>query len=244
MLKGMKRKTMLALFLALVLAFQMSVGAFAADEIATDTTPTAGTAGPTDVDNTTGKTIDVPTVLRLPVLKIEVGVPSTVVVNPYGLKYKVDTTDYTDQVINAPTTIHNLSGIGVQVTVTPTAKKGSTTDPQSVIIADEESLDAESATKKIKMNLKLIAGTESFVGTESNYSSATQTAAVVDVAQTDRWQTASITLSADGEATAWAGYKIEGQTAGKGATWGENDQISLSVAFKITAKLDSDKAAE
>lgn len=207
----MKMRKLLAAVSALVMALGLTTTAFAED-----TPVTNGSA-----------TINITTTLNLPAIKVTIGTPGAVVINPYKMKYTLNSTDYTDSLITAPTSIKSNSTIKIKVDAKPTVIKNSSSDLKIATESTASRTDKAVFMELLMDNVDAQGDVATFDG-----SSGTPAKAVVKESSPE---TATITMPAaadetDGNAK-YAAFRIKGDSSG--TDWTSDDKVDLSIVFDI-----------
>ncbi len=210
----MKRNKILASLLALSLCMGLTVPAFAVDtELGTD----AGT---------NSAEITVTSELKIPTIKVTIGSPGTMIVNPYGMAVTVESAEVHDTLITSPALLTNDSDMNVKISAVPTV-----TVSADVTVQEDGGVIADGTTRKtISMTLYMApnaAGTgtaQTLTGSEADVSS-------VPVKKNGS-EAANITLEAKtAAASTYGSYQIKGYSAG--TDWATGDTISTKIAFSI-----------
>ncbi len=209
----MKRNKILASLLALSLCIGLAVPAFAAD---------------TELGTTANKNtaeITVTSELKLPTIKVTIGSPDKIIVNPYGMAVTVNSAEVHDTLITAPALLKNESHVDVEISAVPTV-----TVSQDVTVQEDGGVIADGTTKKtISMTLYMApnaTGTntaQTLTGSEDGVSSAP--------VKKNGSEAAKITLGAGATAATFGSYQIKGYSAG--TDWASGDTISTKIAFSI-----------
>ncbi len=240
----MKRKNILAILLALVMALNFSVTAFAA--------PTAPTPTDNPMNWDTGKenasaSVTLKGLIYVPTIKVTLGSAQDVIVNPYNLKFRPTgaTSDVTESVIGAPGLITSESDVKLTIKAQPTiTSKGS-----GVSIASSPT-EAQAGGKKIFLFLELQEGdnsTDTKLPSGSNWmlgtAFTTKTASTaVFKENTASLDTATLTLGAAAVGSPkYAAFNIagvSGKPADSETPWDSSaDQIGLNVVFTFAPDL-------
>lgn len=212
----MKHK-ILASVLAVTMAMGMSMTAFAADTAITAPDGTSGIYGA----ELTGDSI-----VKVPTIKITVpSALSQVAINPYKMKYTVDSKEYTDQIVFAEQTIKNESDVAVSVNIAE-LKAGIESGSDAVIATAAPT--EKTTTKSVFMYLEL----KDKAGTYKDaYKSSEQTQLLVGGTKASA-KTDMIELAAT---TGEANFKLAGAVATRPAKdWTDKDKITVSLKFTFT----------
>jgi len=210
------KKKLLASVLALSLALGLCTSASAADEVITKSGETK---------------ITITSVLNLPTIKVTIGSPTNVIVNPYKMDYNVSDSSSIEekQIISAASTITNESGIKVSISATPTLK----TTSNDLKILTSAPTDESIKALYLAFNMAVTADPTNYTGAESG----TVTAPVVKAGDSTMTPTTVEIQLGRGDTTATTGaYIFTGACSGEG--WTAADQITdLTIAFNISPVL-------
>lgn len=216
----MKRK-FLAAMLSLSMVLGTGVTAFAADTVV-ENADNEGVYG-AEISGTSG--IEVPT--------IKVTVPATlgeVGLNPYGMTYTVDSTDYTDKIVSIANEIINESNVAIGVNVSSMAAEVPT---DSGVIFSAADLKGTETTKSVFMYLEMVKDGDKFADAYSK-TATNQLLVSIKAASKD-----SMVVLAAGDTTATkAQFKFAGKVAEKPAkAWNKKDVFTVKVKFTFTPQV-------
>jgi hypothetical protein len=218
--KMIMKKKILSLALASAMALSLSTTAFAAD--------TTTISSPEPSDGSYGASVEVTSDIKTPTISITVPGSTTVGLNPYKLEYEIDSAKYTDQIASVEQTITNASDVPVTVGATVSAKLG---DNSTASLATK----AVSATETKKsiftyLEVKEKAKEDDEAAFASSYATSNTNQVVFAAKETTK--TGLATLTADGGAACYAGFKVFGSmTATPTVAWNSNDTVAFTIKF-------------
>ncbi len=207
----MKTKKLLASACALALALGMSVPAMATDtEIA---------------QGATGTEITIGSNLMVPTIKVTVGTPANVIVNPYKMTFD---TSKTDSLYSTATKIKNESTIKVDVKATPTGSGNGVTFMETAVPTGDTRPSTPAVHMVLKMNNTADETTAgSFDGTGTGVQEA-----LIKKEGDSAIQSATIQMPEATSGATWGAFVITGDSGGDG--WDQtNNAITVKIIFTI-----------
>lgn len=229
----MKRNKIIALLLSLVLALNLGISAMAAGETFTTVTEAGDTEEHTFNHGNLNQGVKVPTLIKVPVIEVSLGIPGNIIVNPFGIKY-ADSGDpdriSTAEIISVPSTITNNSGTGVKLSLTPTV---SVNEAGGLKVDNDGTASLSDDTKKfIQVRMATLKGEdEDSVKVAGSYTDAGTIVKETGTTPTD------LILDKKGGTNPCGGYMFKGETSS--TNWTTADTVTVNVVFKITAKGNS-----
>ncbi len=232
----MKRKNIQAILLALVMALNFSLTAFAATTQPTpDTTNEAAWTAPNS-----NATLELDGIIYAPTIKVTISTATDIIVNPYGLDYKPGGTGdaVQDTIIAAPALITSDSDVKLKVEAVPTVKTIGT--EVSLVSTSAEAADGKNVFLFLELkNANSNTGDYGITTwtAPADYNSSTTTTALFKKAGETPTK-AELTMAAKSTTSTYAAFNIIG-TSGKplpgGKTWNpDTDTLTLNVVFTFT----------
>lgn len=229
----MKLRKLTSLALMGTLAAAMVVPAFAATTA--DEKIDFGAATEAEGEGTSGSaSTEVSSTVNVPTLKVSVPTSGAALLNPYCMKYQVDGSDKTDQVINRAGSLENKTeGINIKVSCAPTV-----TLPQGVTLASAAADLAKAEDKQAFLELSVDKGTAAAdPGASAQKITMAESADDLDTKQVED---ATLELD-DCKATTpnkFLNFKIGGSLS-KVQGWTVDDTIGVNLAWTFEVKLPS-----
>lgn len=187
-----------------------------------------------DTDVTTGQysgTTTVTSTMQAPTIKVTIPTTGSVVINPYGMKYRDSyNTVHTDQIISATYYIENASNVDLSVDVSAvgTAGYGSKATFASSPLKETEKNNA----LFMYVDFVNIASKYNSVTWPSAYSTSNKTQVVVSSTQAKAEDVLTLSAARSTYAPTYAAFRVTGEAAkSPEVPWGSTDNVTVKIAF-------------
>ncbi len=223
----MKRKNILAILLALVMALNFSVTAFAAE------------GDPVLTQTNAGASLTLKAVLNLPTIDVTISGVSNIIVNPYKQSYTISAgppaVNSTEPVISVPALITSNSTIAMDIAATPTA----TNNPNVTLATNSAAADGDGKIMFLFLELRKATDADGTLesGTwtaPASFNADEATTALVQYDSAPKAATLQIPAKS-GANSSYAAFKFNGNcgrpAAGQPGWDASVDAITLNVVF-------------
>lgn len=215
----------MAAAMALSLAIPASAAAVAAS-YATTNVSTANSKGLYSSDvNVGGDT-------KIPSVKVTVPTAGGIAVNPYKLKYEIDGSNYTEQIVSLPQYITNESDVPVSITATVTGAIPDNSKATFVTSAPTEKI----TTKAVYMYFECLPTKDD--STAPTWATSYDKAKHILLNLTGTTLKNFVTMDAKDGTNAYAAYHFVGSVAtNPSEAWASTDIVNATIAFTFTPQV-------